>query len=47
MLERRAVVLSEAYASCAGCKMLELSFTSIFFQIQKTKSAFCACPKRS
>lgn len=47
MLERRAVVLSEAYASYAGCKMLELSFTSIFFQIQKTKSAFCACPKRS
>lgn len=43
----RAVDPSEAYASCAGCKMLELSFTSIFFQVQETKSAFCACPKRS
>lgn len=45
--ERRTVDLSKACTSCAGCKMLELSFTSIFFQIQKTKSAFCARPKRS
>jgi len=47
MLARRTVDPSKAYTSGSGCKMLELSFTSIFFQIQKTESAFCACPKRS